>query len=163
MKETKNRKSNKEILASPPGADISIVEYARCHSMMMLMMLIFFGVLIIPFCISKMRESTADSYDATVIQIFYSMSHPDMSLVSLRYTDKNDTTHVIRETIDKLVKVNDSLTIYVIPTKVADKSSYVFFHTPCHFIYYFLLLLFYVCLIAITLYMMTMHYYHHHS
>ena len=163
MKETKNRKSKKEVLTSPPGADISIVEYARCHSMMMLMMLIFFGVLIIPFCISKMRESMADSYDATVIQIFYSMSNPDVSLVSLRYTDKNDTTHIIRETIDKLVKVNDTLTIYVIPTKVIDKSSYVFFHTPCHFIYYFLLLLFYVCLIAITLYMMTMHYYHHHS
>jgi len=154
---SKSKKYHNHRDSETDSCDLNIIEYARCHSMMMFMMLIFFGILIIPFCISKMRESMAYSADATILQVFYSQSNPNISLVSLRYTDKHGVEHTIRETLDQIVKVNDSLTLYVIP--VGKKDDYVFFHTPCCFTYYLLLLLFYSALVITSLYMMIMHYY----
>ena len=155
--ETRKHYDHDEPEATVIPCDISILEYARCHSMMMFMMLVFFGILIIPFCISKMRQSMAYSTEATISQVFYSQSNPNISLVSLRYMDRHGVEHVIRETLDKIVKVNDTLTIYIIAT--GDKDEYVFFHTPCCFIYYLLLLLFYIALVITSIYMMSMHYY----
>lgn len=88
------------------------LEYAQQHTIMLLLLLLFFGVLIVPRFYKQIAQSRLKKTDGVVKTIYFSQMTPVLSFVEITYNiDKKE--YSIKEPLNQHVKVGDHVEIYV--------------------------------------------------
>lgn len=88
------------------------LEYAQQHTIMLLLLLLFFGVLIVPRFYGQIQQSRHKKTDGVVKTIYYSQYSPAISFVEIVYTlDKKE--YNVKELLNQPMKVGDHVEIYV--------------------------------------------------
>lgn len=88
------------------------LEYARQHTVMLLLLLLFFGVLIVPRFYEQMKHFKTKKTDGIVKTIYYSQYTPIISFVEITYTIDNKE-YSVKELINQHIKVGDHVEIFV--------------------------------------------------
>jgi len=88
------------------------LEYAQQHTLMLSLLLLFFGVLIVPRFYGQVQQSRHKKMDGVVKTIYFSQMSPTLSFVEITYTaDKKE--YSVKELLNQHVKVGDHVEIYV--------------------------------------------------
>lgn len=93
-----------------PSPHVSKIGFARHHSIMMMLVVIFFGILVYRGSRGKMRPMK--KMEGTVVEIIHSQSNPPLSYVKIEYT-LNHKKIKIDETLPSLVAKNDVIIFYM--------------------------------------------------
>lgn len=88
------------------------LEYAQQHTIMLLLLLLFFGVLIVPRFYEQIKQSQYIQTDGMVKTIYFSQYAPETSFVEITYTIKNKE-YSAKELINQHIKVGDHVEIFV--------------------------------------------------
>lgn len=112
------------------------LEFAQQHTIMLLLLLLFFGVLIVPRFYEQIQQARYEKVDGMVKTIYYSQYSPVLSFVEITYTI-NDKEYSVKETLNQHVQVSDHIQIFV----GSDKKK-IQFQQP-HVVVPSLLLIFY--------------------
>lgn len=92
--------------------DPDCLEYAQQHTIMLILLLLFFGVLVVPRFYDQVQYARFQKTDGIVKTIYYSQYAPMLSFVEITYNlDKKDYT--IKEMINQHVQVGDHVELYV--------------------------------------------------
>lgn len=92
------------------------LEYAQQHTIMLLMLLLFFGVLIVPRFYAQVLQSRFEKIDGVIRTVYFSQSNPTLSFVEITYqVGKKD--YNAKELLQQHIKVNDNVDLYVGPDK----------------------------------------------
>lgn len=115
-------------------------DYARCHMLMMSMLVLFFGTLIVPHCWDRIVKSGFIRKEGVVVE---SLSHePNVSYVTIQYK-QGDKTYKWVDTFRQDVKTGDHVVLYV-----DEKNNKVIFESPsCA--YYIIILVLYVIILLV--------------
>ena len=100
------------------------LEYAQQHTIMLLLLLLFFGVLIVPRFYEQVKQSQYTKTDGLIKTIYFSQYTPESSFVEITYTI-NNKEYSAKELLNQHIKVGDHIEIYV----GKDKKS-IQFHRP---------------------------------
>lgn len=88
------------------------LEYAQQHTIMLLMLLLFFGVLSVPRFYEQVRQSRHEKIEGVVRTVYFSQSDPILSFVEITYqVDKKD--YNAKELLHQHIRVGDHVDIYV--------------------------------------------------
>lgn len=93
-------------------ADPRCLEYAQQHTIMLLLLLLFFGVLIVPRFYEQVLQSQYDKSEGVVKTIYFSQYTPIVSFVEITYK-VNEKEYSVKELLNQHVQVGDHLEIYV--------------------------------------------------
>lgn len=88
------------------------LEYAQQHTLMLLLLLLFFGVLIVPRFYGQILQSRHKKTDGVVKTIYFSQLTPSLSFAEIVYT-VNKKEYSVKELLNQPVKVGDHVEIYV--------------------------------------------------
>lgn len=111
---------------SSSGSDC--MDYAKQHSIMLFLVVIFFGVLIIPYFYKHVQQTTYQETDGLVKTIYYSQHNPSLSFVEITYTVGN-TEHSIHQILNQHIQVGDHVGLFISPTK-KEGDQVVLFQKP---------------------------------
>lgn len=92
--------------------DPHCVEYAQQHSIMLLLLLLFFGVLVVPRFYEQIRHSQFQKTEGIVKTIYYSQYAPLISFVEITYK-LGDKEYSVKEMLHQHVQVGDHIDVYV--------------------------------------------------
>jgi hypothetical protein len=109
----------------------------------MFILFLFFGVLLFPCYIKKIRQGYFSKRQATVIHIYF--SQPDLSYVQLELKDKEKRLH-FKEMVAHKIKKNDEVVVYT-----DHDLKNIIFQKPNPYPY-IALLVFYVIILIFILY-----------
>lgn len=88
------------------------LEYAQQHTIMLLMLLLFFGVLIVPRFYAQVLQSRFEKTEGVVRTVYFSQSEPTLSFVEITYqAGKKD--YNAKELLQQHIKVGDHVDLYV--------------------------------------------------
>jgi hypothetical protein len=103
------------------------LEYAQQHTLMLSLLLLFFGVLIVPRFYAQVQQSRHQKMDGEVKTIYFSQMSPTLSYVEITYiVGKNE--YSVKELLNQHVKVGDHVEIHVSDDKKEiqfEKSSMI--------------------------------------
>jgi len=105
---TKKRSSRPE----KKRLDATPVEFARIHIIMLFLLVLFFGILIVPYCVRKIQKLHYKRTEAVVKNVVFQGSDPLLAIVDIEYTSR-DRKYVAREILHQSLAVNDTVVIYV--------------------------------------------------
>lgn len=88
------------------------VNYAQQHTIMLLLLLLFFGILIVPRFYEQIQLATLSKSDGLIKTVYYSQYAPMLSFVEITY-DNNGKEVSTKELLHQNVKVGDPIEIYV--------------------------------------------------
>jgi len=119
-------------------------DFARIHVLMIIFLLAFFGILIIPYCLQKIRTFRFKYIEGEVVHVVYSDTSPLITIADVQYTFKGQT-YLIRETFYQLLNKKDHIIFYINPhtNDIIYKKPKIVVYVLL-FVVYFILLL--VCL-----------------
>lgn len=92
--------------------DRNCLEYAQQHTIMLLLLLLFFGVLVVPRFYEQFQYSRYKKMDGMIKTIYYSQYSPMLSFVEIVYTI-NQKEYSIKETLPQHVQVGDHIEIFI--------------------------------------------------
>lgn len=119
------------------------VDFACYHSLMILILLIFFGILILPCYLKKINHGSYREVDATVIHVYY--NQPDLSYVQLEI-ESDGTKKKFKELVAQKINKNDILAVYI-----DKKKNEILLQRPNQIIY-IVLLIAYILIFLFTIY-----------
>jgi hypothetical protein len=117
------------------------IRFARTHIIMVSLLLVFFGVLTVPYTIKKIKYSLYKKTEGTVVNIYYTQSNPSLTIADIQY-ESGGKTIIFRETLHKSVKKNDVVVFYT-----HRRTNDVSFDHPRLYIYLILLIVYFLILI----------------
>jgi hypothetical protein len=88
------------------------LEYAQQHTIMLLLLLLFFGVLIVPRFYEQVLQSQYNKNEGVVKTIYFSQYTPVVSFVEIVY-NVDEKEYSVKELLNQHVQVGDHLEIYV--------------------------------------------------
>lgn len=119
------------------------IEFARYHSLMMLTLLVFFGILIIPFDLKKIKQANYTEVNATVKHVYY--SQPDLSYIQIE-VEIDEKKFKFKELVAQKIQKNDMIVVYINGNK-----DTLLLQRPNTYIYMFLLIA-YIIIIIFSIY-----------
>lgn len=122
------------------------LEYAQQHTIMLLMLLLFFGVLIVPRFFAQVRHLRHKKMDGVIKTVYFSQSNPTLSFVEVVYQE-NKKEYIVKELLYQHLRVGDHVELYV----SQDKKE-ILFEKP-RLIIPSLLLVAYAIIFSLCLYM----------
>ena len=122
------------------------LEYAQQHTIMLLMLLLFFGVLIVPRFFAQVRHLRHKKMDGVIKTVYFSQSNPTLSFVEVAYQE-NKKEYIVKELLYQHLRVGDHVELYV----SQDKKE-ILFEKP-RLIIPSLLLVAYAIIFSLCLYM----------
>jgi len=120
-------------------------DFARIHVLMIIFLLAFFGILIIPYCLQKIRTFRFKYIEGEIINIVYSDTNPSMTIADVQYSLKGET-YVIRETFYQQLNKKDHIILYINP------HTYDVIYKKPKIVIYILLFVVYFILLLMCLY-----------
>lgn len=99
-------------MANKEKADTRCLEYARQHTVMLLLLILFFGVLVVPRFYEQVSQAQYNKVDGIVKTIYFSQFTPVLSFVEITYT-VNNKEYNVRELVHQHLKVGDHVEIFV--------------------------------------------------
>lgn len=117
-------------------------DYARYHSVMILMMVIFFGSLIVPHCMEKIKIAGYHETSAKVEDVY--STDPKISYIGLSYV-KNGKKMFWHESVRQQLTKGDHVQIFI-----SDNGEKVVFESPSR-LYYTMILFLYVIIFVLCL------------
>lgn len=112
---------------------------------MLLLLLLFFGVLIVPRFYEQIQQARYEKVDGMIKTIYYSQYSPILSFVEITYKI-NDKEYSVKETLNQHVQVGDHVQIFV----GADKKK-ILFQQPTLLVPFLLLISYFIVLFLCTL------------
>lgn len=125
-----SKKSNTESI------DTKCLEYAKYHTIMVMLLVVFLGILILPLFFKQIQYSQYKKAEGIVKSVFYSQEVPSISFVDISYKIGDDEYNV-KETLKQKLQINDHIIIYIDPD-----TKHVRFYKPNIFIYITLLIVY---------------------
>lgn len=122
-------------MAKDEKVNPACLEYAQQHTLMLLLLLLFFGVLVVPRFYKQIQYTQYKKVDGIVKTIYYSQYNPILSFVEISYKIE-DKEYSVKETLQQHVQVGDHVELYV---NNKDKKS-VQFQKPVFYVSFLLLL-----------------------
>lgn len=89
---------------------VGVGDYAQQHTIMLMIVLVFFGVLVVPRLYKQTRRHT--QINGVVKTIYFSKDAPATSFVEITYTVKGKE-YTSRELLEQRIQVGDHIEIYV--------------------------------------------------
>lgn len=134
-------------MANAQGKEhVRCLEYAQQHTIMLLMLLLFFGVLIVPRFFAQVRHLRHKKMDGVIKTVYFSQSNPTLSFVEVVYQE-NKKEYIVKELLYQHLRVGDHVELYV----SQDKKE-ILFEKP-RLIIPSLLLVAYAIIFSLCLYM----------
>lgn len=124
--------------------DPQCLEYAQQHTIMLLLLLLFFGILIVPRFYEQIQFASHKKTDGVITTIYYSQYAPVLSFVEITYKkDHKDIS--IKELLHQHVQTGDPIEIYL------GENNTIHFQKPS-IVVAFLFLSAYFIVLALCLY-----------
>lgn len=92
--------------------DPQCLEYAQQHTIMLLLLLLFFGILIVPRFYEQIQFASHKKTDGVIKTIYYSQYAPVLSFVEITYK-KGDKDVSVKELLHQHVQTGDPIEIYL--------------------------------------------------
>ena len=89
---------------------VGVGDYAQQHTIMLMIVLVFFGVLVVPRLYKQTRRHT--QINGVVKTIYFSKDAPATSFVEITYTVRGKE-YTSRERLEQRIQVGDHIEIYV--------------------------------------------------
>lgn len=135
---TKAKTAMPAAAVSIPNTDIdSSIRFARTHSIMISLLIVFFGILTVPYTIKKIKYSLYKKTEGVVVNIYYEQTSPSLTIADIRY-EANGKTIIFRETLHRSVKKDDVIVFYT-----HRRTNDVSFEHPRLYIYLILLIVYF--------------------
>jgi len=88
------------------------LEYAQQHTIMLLLLLLFFGVLIVPRFYEQVLQSQYDKNEGVIKTIYFSQYTPVVSFVEIVYK-VDEKEYSVKELLNQHLQMGDHVEIYV--------------------------------------------------
>lgn len=92
--------------------DPHCLEYAQQHSIMLLLLLLFFGVLVVPRFYEQAKNSRLQKTEGIVKTIYYSQYAPIISFVEITYKI-GEKEYSVKDILHQHVQVGDHVDVFV--------------------------------------------------
>lgn len=120
------------------------IEFARYHILMMFILFVFFGFLILPVCLTKIKSSKYSEVEAMISKVLFNQKN--VSFVELQIISSNDRVYRFNELIPQSLKKNDVIVVYV-----NKDHNHILLSRPNNTIYIIIIFFYFFIMLAILI------------